>query len=130
MKKASFCIECAHYRYKQEGKIQCLRWHRPRFFMPNSGLDLNWGWKRMCEDFRQKEVVGEVAGEVESIADELIREPQPIQRCFLCGGPTGRSEEDSLIRGEVGPLCEDCYDNVFSKSMIKRITTQLKDRTK
>lgn len=88
------------------------------------------GLSELLDRVANKEVVGEVAGEVESIADELIREPQPIQRCFLCGRPTGRREEDSLIRGEVGPLCEDCYDTVFSKSMIKWITTQLKERTK
>ena len=40
--------------------------------------------------------------------------PGTRQCCVKCGEATGRCEDDSLYvyndDGEIGPLCEDCYD--------------------
>lgn len=44
-----------------------------------------------------------------------------LEYCDICGEPTGRAGryDDSLFlvhtidRKEVGPLCEDCYDNIL-----------------
>lgn len=38
--------------------------------------------------------------------------PGTRQLCVLCSNPTGRCEEDAIYDGELGPLCEDCY-NIF-----------------
>jgi hypothetical protein len=34
--------------------------------------------------------------------------PGTRQLCSLCEQPTGRCEEDSIFRGDEGPLCEEC----------------------
>ena len=36
--------------------------------------------------------------------------PGTRQLCTICDQPTGRCEEDSIYRGEAGPLCETCHD--------------------
>jgi len=36
--------------------------------------------------------------------------PGTRQLCVQCDLPTGRCEEDSIYRDELGPLCEDCRD--------------------
>lgn len=35
-----------------------------------------------------------------------------LQWCEHCGEPTGRTTEDSLYIGEIGPLCEICFDEM------------------
>jgi hypothetical protein len=35
--------------------------------------------------------------------------PGTRQLCSECGAPTGRCEDDSLFRSDIGPLCEDCW---------------------
>ena len=37
-----------------------------------------------------------------------------IERCINCDEPTGRAGEgeDSIFAGDVGPLCEDCYESI------------------
>lgn len=40
--------------------------------------------------------------------------PGTRQLCVLCDEPTGHCEEDSLSDGDIGPLCEACYE--MSKS--------------
>jgi len=34
--------------------LTCAKGHKPRFYMPRNDnpLDLNWGWKRACADFK------------------------------------------------------------------------------
>ena len=34
------------------------------------------------------------------------------QTCMNCDSATGRCKEDEFRVGEVGPLCEDCFDSV------------------
>ncbi len=36
----------------------------------------------------------------------------PLEYCYNCNSPTGRAgrSEDSLYLGDIGPLCEVCYD--------------------
>ena len=36
--------------------------------------------------------------------------PGTRQLCEECGEPTGRCEEDSIYKGDAGPLCESCRD--------------------
>ena len=37
--------------------------------------------------------------------------PGTRQLCVVCDAPTGRCEDDSIYdNNEVGPLCEECYD--------------------
>ena len=36
--------------------------------------------------------------------------PGTRQLCALCDEPTGRCEEDSMFIGDIGPLCEICFD--------------------
>ncbi len=58
--KAKHCDECANegpYFPDNEYKFNCLLGHKPRFYQPRSpyphdGND--WGWKRKCEDFKEK----------------------------------------------------------------------------
>jgi hypothetical protein len=38
--------------------------------------------------------------------------PGTRQLCFLCEEPTGRCEEDSIYRGDTGPLCEQCAEGL------------------
>lgn len=39
-----------------------------------------------------------------------------IQCCHQCGNETGRCEDDAIFAGydrcSIGPLCEDCYDDI------------------
>jgi len=36
--------------------------------------------------------------------------PGTRQLCCQCDEPTGRCEDDSIYRGDIGPLCENCRD--------------------
>ena len=36
--------------------------------------------------------------------------PGTRQLCVSCNAPTGRCEDDSLFRGDEGPLCEACAE--------------------
>jgi hypothetical protein len=38
--------------------------------------------------------------------------PGTRQLCGSCGEPTGRCEEDSIYRGDIGPLCEECAESL------------------
>lgn len=54
--------------------------------------------------------------------EEINRREYPGTRqlCKQCGEPTGRCEDDSLYEdeeGEIGPLCEDCFDIANSDSL-------------
>ena len=32
--------------------IRCAKGHKPRFYMPRNYSDIDYGWKRRCDDFR------------------------------------------------------------------------------
>lgn len=48
--------------------LTCAKGHKPRFYMPRNDnpLDLNWGWKRACADFKTANL--EVSGGAEAPA--------------------------------------------------------------
>lgn len=62
--KAKQCDECEHMKVDEARMvlpnvwvadvIQCAKNHKPRFYMPKSYLDFDYGWKRRCEDFKEK----------------------------------------------------------------------------
>ena len=56
--KTRYCDECAHRRLYSEGAAEsppCELGHKPRFYKPYEYQhDYNWGWKRRCEDFKEK----------------------------------------------------------------------------
>jgi hypothetical protein len=37
--------------------------------------------------------------------------PGTRQLCCLCDQPTERCEDDTLVVGDVGPLCPDCWES-------------------
>ena len=39
--------------------------------------------------------------------------PGTLQLCEKCESPTGRCEEDSIFLDEIGPICEDCYNEIM-----------------
>ena len=51
--------ECAHHTlkfYSYRGSepfdvLRCGKGHKPRFYLPRSPLDFNFGWKKVCGDF-------------------------------------------------------------------------------
>lgn len=57
--KASQCDECGHsttkwYCYRGGEPfdvLTCGKGHKPRFYLPRSPLDFNFGWKKVCGDF-------------------------------------------------------------------------------
>lgn len=54
--KTRHCDECKHlYYWVGADEYQCLKLHKPRFYKPAREGDLNWGWKRKCEDFKPKD---------------------------------------------------------------------------
>lgn len=58
--------------------------------------------------------------------------PGTRQLCEDCGEPTGRCEDDSLYadeEGEVGPLCEVCWEDQRGEGAIeiKEIADSLED---
>lgn len=53
--KAKQCDECKHFSVGLDGIDPfCKKWHKPRFYLPKSLIDLNFGWKRRCDDFEEK----------------------------------------------------------------------------
>ncbi len=64
--KARQCEECAHhtlkwYRYRggeQFDVLKCGKGHKPRFYLPRSPLDFNFGWKKVCGDFMPSNAPG------------------------------------------------------------------------
>ena len=49
--------ECkaAVFRVIQGEWFACYCGHRPRFYKPRSPVDRDWGWKRVCDDFEERE---------------------------------------------------------------------------
>ena len=49
------CDECRHYNYMHTKDDEvCNKNHHPRFYVPKSPMDKNWGWKKKCKDFEQR----------------------------------------------------------------------------
>ena len=53
--KTKQCDECEHCQELNFRRTTpCSLGHRPRFYQPTSEGDMSWGWKRKCEDFKEK----------------------------------------------------------------------------
>jgi len=53
--KTRHCDECHHFRGFEINDLKnpvCKLNHRPKFYLPKSTLDPNWGWKKKCKDFQ------------------------------------------------------------------------------
>lgn len=48
------CDECAHHRAVIGNELACELDHKPRWYSPKGPLDLNYGWKRRCADFKEQ----------------------------------------------------------------------------
>ena len=56
--KTRHCEECWHMDRRIEAldaNAVCKLKHKPRFYQPARIMDNNWGWKRRCEDFKERE---------------------------------------------------------------------------
>ena len=51
--KTQSCDECQFHSYVGHHDFVCLKNHRPRFIMPSSPIDDDYGFKRKCGDFSQ-----------------------------------------------------------------------------
>ena len=58
------CDECLHFTYPDWP--HCDKGHKPRFFSPSIAVDTkSWGYKRKCDDFKEKVMnVDDLFGEV------------------------------------------------------------------
>ena len=57
-KKANHCDECHwHVPDCMEATHPCHKGHRPRFYFPKteSPHETYWGFKRRCDDFKEKQ---------------------------------------------------------------------------
>lgn len=52
--RARHCHECAHFVASIADPDVCGLGHRPRFYMPRDPPPDGWGWKRRCEDFKDR----------------------------------------------------------------------------
>lgn len=50
--KARHCDEC-HWFARESYEHVCRKQHYPRFYKPKHPRDMDWGWKRKCEDFKE-----------------------------------------------------------------------------
>lgn len=53
---ASHCEECEHcvLELLTEMKMVCEAGHKPRFYLPRTPDDTEYGWKRVCDDFEPR----------------------------------------------------------------------------
>lgn len=47
--KASSCEDCKYWRFQKK----CIKGHKPKFYEKSHTCD-DWGWKRLCSDFKQE----------------------------------------------------------------------------
>ena len=82
--KTRHCEECQYRIWSEEyantpKHLQCGKGHAPRFFMPQSPIDQDWGWKRKCHDYADFQsalwTIVKLLGGNEA-AELLDREPQ------------------------------------------------------
>ena len=54
--KTRYCDECEHWQeINFRRTTPCSLGHKPRFYRPTDDPHhINWGWKRRCEDFKEK----------------------------------------------------------------------------
>lgn len=65
--KMRHCDECANHRAVIGNELACALDHKPRWFAPKNDNphDINYGWKRKCEDFREldeADILATIAG--------------------------------------------------------------------
>jgi hypothetical protein len=53
--KAKQCDECNLWE-RLPCEFRCNAGHKPRFYLPKSPIDSDFGWKRVCADFSKKRV--------------------------------------------------------------------------
>ena len=59
-KKAKHCDECRYFLHccatlRGNPPPPCLKGHRPRFYSIKSVTSNDWGYKRKCDDFAEKQ---------------------------------------------------------------------------
>jgi hypothetical protein len=59
--KTQQCYQCAHRNFEAELDSICDKGHKPKFFIPRSALDQNYGWKRKCADYEERQHVSQSA---------------------------------------------------------------------
>ena len=51
--KARHCDECKCFNHDHmDGEELCAKGHKPRHYMPRNAMDTDYGWKRVCVDFK------------------------------------------------------------------------------
>lgn len=53
--KTRHCDECKHQKVLFVDEMKCTKGHKPRFYQSRQPMSTDWGYKRKCEDFAQKE---------------------------------------------------------------------------
>lgn len=50
------CDECEHWDETLAAYLlpPCGIGHKPRFYKPDKSDSNNWGWKRKCEDYKER----------------------------------------------------------------------------
>lgn len=65
------CDECLHFTYPDWP--HCDKGHKPKFFSPTIAVDVkSWGYKRKCDDFKEKVM------NVDDLFGEVLYTGQPI----------------------------------------------------
>ena len=51
-----YCDCCSYANITYTTELCCTKGHKPRFYKPKSEGYMNhdWGWKRKCEDYKEK----------------------------------------------------------------------------
>jgi hypothetical protein len=57
--KAKNCDECHHAIYRGGDNMECNKGHYPRYYRPTLIISDDFGWKRVCDDFKPIPVYGE-----------------------------------------------------------------------
>ena len=59
--KTRNCDECAHFPIIRVFLLrgECNVGHAPRYYLPRSAVDCNYGWKRRCADFVERKELRE-----------------------------------------------------------------------
>lgn len=48
------CDECEYGNSDKPAALVCDKGHKPKWYMPKSGIDTDWGYKRKCAEFSAK----------------------------------------------------------------------------
>ena len=53
--KAAHCDECKHFNDEDvPGARVCEKNHKPRWYGQKNVYETDWGYKRVCEDYKEK----------------------------------------------------------------------------